>query len=73
MTKEQVKTAAHALAHMERIEYGRKTVAVRACGEDIAELIDEDALERIKAAIDTELAAAADAMRKQLAAIGVDA
>jgi hypothetical protein len=73
MTKEQVQTAAHMLSHLERIEYGRQTVAVRACGEDIAELVDEDALARIKAAIDAELTSAADAARETLAALGVDA
>ncbi len=73
MTKDELKSAAAILSHIERIEYGRRTFAIRACGEDIAELIDEDAVARIRAAIDAELAAAADVMRKQLAALGVDA
>lgn len=73
MTMDDAKTAAHAISHLERIEYGRRTVAIRACGEDIAELIGEDALARIKATIDAELAVAAETTRKQLIELGVDA
>jgi hypothetical protein len=71
MTRDEVKSAADILSRIERIEYGRRTFAIRACGEDIAALIDEDAVARIRAVIDEELSAVAEAMRKQLAELGV--